>query len=76
MLLAVPGSLFAATYLNIHLTLPPNTQLSGVVSWRADCECNMRDGLLRPSGEATTSTACYASMLASSFKHRLFVRIF
>ena len=38
-----------------------NTQLSGVESWRADCECNMRDGLLRPSGEATASTACYAA---------------
>ena len=42
-----------------------NTQLSGVGSWRADCECKLRDGLLYPcdraAGGGTASTACYVA---------------
>ncbi|MDG1232071.1 MAG: hypothetical protein P8P91_07365, partial [Pseudomonadales bacterium] len=54
--------------INIHLSsslglsMTSNTLLSSSVSWRADCECNIRDGLLRPSdgaeGGIAASTAC------------------
>jgi len=37
---------------------PPNTQLSGVDVLARKSQCDLRDRLLRPSGEATTSTAC------------------
>lgn len=44
-----------------------NTQLSGVVSEREYCECNIRDRLLRPSdgaeGGEAASTSCYVSRI-------------
>ena len=36
-----------------------NTQLSGVDVLARKSQRDLRDRLLRPSGEATTSTACY-----------------